>query len=533
MTLKSFYFVIPGPGKCGTTSPSSVINNFIQYQNTLIIQSDPLIQKSSDSIKKITCNWKPNIEKNVSMSTLNVANETPQVEEVVFTDDSGSRIETWMDITYGENNPLGKSISNAVTVGSKLTIAIYIKDTSGDFDLKVNECFAFGDEEKERRIVETNQQQKQLIKLVQDGCSMKKELIDDFTKLTSNTLRNLQLTNSKIISSVKSNQLNNKLFEATTIAYSTISVFKFPERASISFSCNIQLCKFKCSEMCPTSKMVPQQQQQQQQVEQRSKMSPLIEPEIINVTTMSNGSVKTKDQKQITTGQFNSNKSNLTTTTANEDEKTNHNNHKEVKKDELNDSPISLLPLVLNHTIYYTKSLEYDLNGDYYEVKKVKFNDTTTTTTTGTNSTRVKRHLTKYNSTEKVQTNNNINSKNGNENNNNNINDFSVKRTLNVIAPNFDEPDVINSLFQKYFTTTTTSDEDDVLDFIVCFPITWLIVSLILLLFSTISTVTLITYYIIQKYKFTRSNTLSKVTFGNCTTSFHRNNQLMRKGNYC
>ena len=540
-----------------------MINNFIQFQNTIIIQADSLIQRSSDSIKKITCNWKPNIEKNVSMSTVNVASDINDVEEVIFTDDSGSRVETWMDLTDGEGNPFGKSITNAVAVGSKLTLAIYIKDSTGDFDLKVKDCFAYEEQEDIGYIRKApsnvnrfnNNSNDQLrtgneqfnsptLKLTQDGCSLKKELIDDFTKLTSNSLRRLQaqmLANSPPSANRNHNlNSNSKLYEATAIAYSTLSVFKFPERTSLSFSCNIQLCKFKCSEMCSGKST-------RRPSESTGQLSPLIassssssssSSSLVTSTTSSvdstggtNGPLKTKE---LTSGQLTSNKSNLT----NQKSKNNLNDRNKLLsefKDVPNDSPmVSLLPLVLNHTIYYTKSLEFDSNREDIQVKR----------NTVLNGTRLKRQM-------------NINSKllvNGmdidkghrvtsDQEDNKNIRatseegDVSVKRTLKVIAPNFDEPDVISSLFQRYFTTSDSSSDGDVLDLIVCFPITWLMVSLIFFLISSISSVSFVLYFSFKKFKkfknlrstssqFSKGTT--KTTFANASHLFPCNNDYIR-----
>lgn len=523
VTSRSFYFVVPSAssGKCGTTSPVSTIQNAIQYQNTLIIQSDPLIQRSSDIVKKLTCNWRSSYDKNVSLSPVAISNDTRTVEEIVFTDDSGSRIETWMDLVYGENNPFGETITRPLTVGSKLTLAVYMADATDDFDLRVKDCHAYavqdetddtGDVSTRNRLPHETQKKSVTVQLTENGCSLKRELIDNFTKLNATAihrLREKQLQEARI---------NRRSLHATRIVYSNVILFKFPEKSGLSFTCNIQLCKMKCREMCPRSDT----REDRHAVEEEKQVS----QKVVNESSVMKGKDETivvardADLRDTVNYTAFNNESESGVVSGGGEEVTNV-------------SVIELLPLMENGTLYYSKSVEYSLSGvsgDDGADDNRKTREEAQSMGEGVKSGLKTRSSRQLNVTSTGRSDDEVKLNGGN----NNIKDTNVRveKTVKVIAPNLDdEADVIDALFEKYFTTTTTtsSNNANVFHLIVCFPFPWLLLFLIIFSVSFIFTIYILLTYSLKKYRVYRStrSALSTIAFTNCKRSLHNDNHYI------
>lgn len=480
--MTSFYFIIPSTssGKCGTISPHTMIDDSIQYQNTLIIQSDALVQRSSDIVKKLTCNWKRSYEKNISLSSVAISNDSRTVEEIIFTDDSGSRVKTWMDLTYGENNPFGETITRPLTVGTKVTLAIYITDSTDEFDVQVKNCKASQLDEFVNKNKSLNPSSYSL-ELTQNGCSMRKELIDNFIKLNSTMIHHLRTQQLQEVHTERKNLLASK------ILYSNVILFKFPEQNTLSFSCTIQLCKDKCTQLCDNR-------------DDKFK---------INAEMARNNLTGEKNFINFQTKEIYS-------TLLNEDvtnELNRTNNFKQQQDNKSNLSLLQLLPAMSNETIYYSRSVEYKFNmtesvEDDDKEKNIHSQENNKNNFINDKQSRSSRQL---NITSMLQSNSEAN--------------VHMEKRINVIAPNLDdEPDVIDALFEKYFTTTSSSssssNNSNVLHLIVCFPFPWLLLAVIIFFLSLIITIYISFKCTFNQYQMYPSDETSKslcpITFTNC-----------------
>ena len=450
------------------------------------------MQRASDVVKKLTCNWRSSYEKNVSLSPVAISNDSRTVEEIIFTDDSGSRVETWMDLTYGENNPFGETISRPLTVGSKLTLAIYIADSTGEFDVRVKQCHATQvsdgprsageNKSKSASSIDRPGESSRSLQLTENGCSMRRELMDNFIKLNSTMIQRLREKQLQ----EQAHTADSKSLHASGIVYSNVVLFKFPEHSGLSFSCSVQLCKVKCAHTCDRrdAKNWPAEQQEEANAaDEREEKQGRGETK------------KVHHSEAATTGQQSD--MNYTSNKA----------HEVRPGDTSNLSLLQLLPVMTNETLYYSRSVEYEFNatnksgdgeGDNEKHGQEEYK---------------RRSARQLNSTSDLPSKSEAN--------------VRMERRVKVIAPNLDdEPDVIEALFEKYFTTSSsaaageTSNNSNVLHLIVCFPFPWLLLAMVIFSLSLIITIyicarhTLNTYEVYPAAK--RSESLCPIAFTKC-----------------
>lgn len=133
----SYSFIVPYKG-CGS-KPSCVICASID--NTLVIQADAEVQSEWDTARKVSCS-RTGIEedKMIIFKPFIV-----DMLEVVNVPTKTGGVDCWMDIKQGRyprNTPIGDSIK----IGEDLTVLVYLRDDTHEYDLIVRNCWAFDNE---------------------------------------------------------------------------------------------------------------------------------------------------------------------------------------------------------------------------------------------------------------------------------------------------------------------------------------------------------------------------------------------------
>lgn len=133
----SYSFIVPYKG-CGS-KPSCVICASID--NILVIQSDEEVQSELDTARKISCS-RTGVEEE---QTIFFKPFIVDMLEVVNVPTATGGVDCWMDIKRGKyprTTPIGESIK----IGEFLTVSVYLRDESHEYDLTVRNCWAFDNE---------------------------------------------------------------------------------------------------------------------------------------------------------------------------------------------------------------------------------------------------------------------------------------------------------------------------------------------------------------------------------------------------
>ncbi|XP_013771895.1 uncharacterized protein LOC106457057 [Limulus polyphemus] len=196
--------------RCGTQFVDQFRQGGQAYlENTIVIQNEPGFQEIWDTARHIRCLWTGQFEKTVT-SNINV-----DMLDIVSVTYSGDSVDTYMDIQLGRG-PFAAPVTGLVKIGDTLTAVIYVQGTS-DFDIHVKNCIAHaGDITKAIQLTDAR------------GCVIKKKLMGPWQKTRSTG-------NSG----------------ASIIAYAFFQAFKFPDTMELFMECDIELCKFQCSDFCP------------------------------------------------------------------------------------------------------------------------------------------------------------------------------------------------------------------------------------------------------------------------------------------
>ncbi|XP_039314419.1 uncharacterized protein LOC105196110 [Solenopsis invicta] len=193
-------------GSCGT----KFINDFesatgqAYLENVLVLQNEPDIQEVWDTVRRVQCIWKGNINQTL---TTNLSVDMLNQEIVTFNGDTAT---VKLDIQIGKG-PFAPIANGLVKIGETMTLVVSVKGDS-DFDLQVRDCLA-------RDETSTN-----MLKLTDEkGCNLKPKLLESFKKTndTGNT-------------------------GASIIAYAFFHAFKFPDVMDLFIECNVELCKPNC-----------------------------------------------------------------------------------------------------------------------------------------------------------------------------------------------------------------------------------------------------------------------------------------------
>uniref|UniRef100_T1L3T9 ZP domain-containing protein n=1 Tax=Tetranychus urticae TaxID=32264 RepID=T1L3T9_TETUR len=218
-------FKIPAEG-CGTASVlSKDVKDSKQFENVIIFQNDPIYQEVWDSARLLSCRYSlqrdlPVQEKRVIFKPFLV--DMLDVIRVPMADFAGDehKVDCWMDVTKGRY-PNNSPIDGPVKVGENLTLAIYIRDTRKRTDIRVKDCYAYDNEKS------VNDTSPALLQLSgEDGCPLKPKLMDVWKRTTTGAQ------------------------DATVLAYSTVTAFKFPDHSNVHLTCNVELCKNQCADRC-------------------------------------------------------------------------------------------------------------------------------------------------------------------------------------------------------------------------------------------------------------------------------------------
>ncbi|XP_068236797.1 uncharacterized protein [Palaemon carinicauda] len=184
--------------------------------NTIIVQNDPTIQEIWDVARTIKCDWVDNFVKSVAFSPFTVG--MLDAQEVAFQGDSP--IECWMDLKQGEY-PNTQDVDSVVKIGETLSLMVYARDNGGMYDVSVKDCYAYGGPDYDN----PNVPQIQLTD--SQGCVLKDKLISSFY-----TSRERDAKGEVIVT------------------YAYVKAFKFPDVMDVFMSCNIEVCKGDCDNLC-------------------------------------------------------------------------------------------------------------------------------------------------------------------------------------------------------------------------------------------------------------------------------------------
>ncbi|XP_064081997.1 mucin-2-like isoform X1 [Macrobrachium nipponense] len=210
----SYTFTIPMMD-CGTRTFDNNDDGTTGFENMIMIQHEEIVQEIWDTARKITCNWSSRMEKLITFRPFTV--DMLPAKNVQY---SGDDVMCWMDIQLGKG-PFSNTVDGIVKIGDELTIVIYSKDASSEFDMLVKNCMAYDSEDLE-------DERTARIQLSDSrGCLLKPKLMSYFfrTKDTGTT-------------------------GADIIAYASLFAFKFPDKMDVYLSCEVELCKGGCKNVC-------------------------------------------------------------------------------------------------------------------------------------------------------------------------------------------------------------------------------------------------------------------------------------------
>jgi len=199
---KDFSFTVPF-SLCGT------IRNVEgrDYENTLVIQYNPLLLGSGDEARRLKCQWYEGYERTADKPAISVND----LEEV-FINFAADRIDCWLEIQAGFG-PWNHELKGIVAIGSPLTLVVAIGDPSREFDILVRSCKAIGG----RNVLHLNDA---------NGC----------------------VVQNRTTAWMKSRAPSTS--PASMVAYSHFSAFKFADSSNITISCNVLICRHSCPVHC-------------------------------------------------------------------------------------------------------------------------------------------------------------------------------------------------------------------------------------------------------------------------------------------
>ncbi|KAK3860421.1 hypothetical protein Pcinc_033528 [Petrolisthes cinctipes] len=214
MTLSEYYinkFSVPIEG-CGTTGQleAATRTQDMYFENTIIIQTDPIIQEEWDVARNIRCTWAHTFSKSVVATPFKVY----EPEKVPVRLDARS-IDTLMVIQEGEG-PFAGPATGYVHMGDDISVVIYVQDPTHEMDANVVSCNASSAGGRQVALVDER------------GCRVRPELLTPFAKTRT--------TNG---------------VDADLMLYSYLKAFNIGESPEFLISCHLEVCEGKCSEPCP------------------------------------------------------------------------------------------------------------------------------------------------------------------------------------------------------------------------------------------------------------------------------------------
>ena len=207
-----FSFAVPMQG-CGTSSDAEGGSNVAS--NVIVIQNDAVVQEIWDSAQKLSCRWTDRVTKTVSVRPLTI--DMLEATEAKFANADDDVVDVWMDLQQGRW-PASGPIESAVRIGEQLSLIVGLNDPSGQMDLQVRDCYAHSMPELANpaafRVQLTDAQ----------GCVMKTKLLGPFEHDRSSA----------------------GPYAGSTVKWSPVSAFAFPDNMQVFTSCNVEVCKGGC-----------------------------------------------------------------------------------------------------------------------------------------------------------------------------------------------------------------------------------------------------------------------------------------------
>lgn len=208
----NYTFLVPVDG-CGTHGQleEAKPGRDMYFENTIIIQLDPLITEVWDEARLLKCVWPHTMLRRVKASPF----EVYQPERVTVELDQRS-INTLMEIQKGPG-PFDSPATGYVYMGDDTSVVIYVQDPDKSVDANVVNCRATG-------------LGGESVQLFDDfGCLLRPDLITQFDK-------------SRETNGVK----------ADLMLYSYLKAFRIGESPQFTIKCQLQVCRGKCSAPCST-----------------------------------------------------------------------------------------------------------------------------------------------------------------------------------------------------------------------------------------------------------------------------------------
>lgn len=178
------------------------------FENTVVVQYDPLVQEVWDQARKLRCNWHDQYEKTVTFRPFNV-----DMLQVVRADFAGDNVGCWMQIQVGKG-PWANEVSGIVRIGQTMTLVLAIKDDESKFDMMVRNCIAHDGNRAPIELVDSS------------GCVTRPKLMSRFTKV------------------------KNFGSSASVLSFAHFQAFKFPDSTEVHIQCTVQICRHQCDDQC-------------------------------------------------------------------------------------------------------------------------------------------------------------------------------------------------------------------------------------------------------------------------------------------
>ncbi|XP_037090718.1 uncharacterized protein LOC119111004 [Pollicipes pollicipes] len=208
----SYTFEIPMTG-CGSRAITD--DGRMGFENTMIIQSEEVVQEQWDSARRLSCDWPDRVEKLVTFRPIAV--QMLDATEARF---AGDDVTCWMDIQLGRG-PFAESVDGIVRIGDELTVVLMAQAAAGQMDMAVKNCYAYDGEN-------ISDPRTTVLQLTDDnGCLLKPKLMGYFrkTRQTGST-------------------------GADILAFARMNAFKFPDRMDVYLACEVEFCKGRCEQGC-------------------------------------------------------------------------------------------------------------------------------------------------------------------------------------------------------------------------------------------------------------------------------------------
>uniref|UniRef100_T1JEW8 ZP domain-containing protein n=1 Tax=Strigamia maritima TaxID=126957 RepID=T1JEW8_STRMM len=204
-----YVFFTVFPDECGSTWDNDVERRILE--TTLVIQGDPHVQESWDSVRRLRCRWPLRIQrqlhfKPLKMSPLEVQNSTFDADDVTC----------WMDVRLDAGVPP----TDPITIGETLSLVIHASDMDNSLDVHVNECYASP---------------------TSDG------LLDNTSSIQLSDERGCPLRPKLMGAFYKSRQIATSERNASVLAFALINAFAFPDEEFVYFTCHVTICRESCS----------------------------------------------------------------------------------------------------------------------------------------------------------------------------------------------------------------------------------------------------------------------------------------------